>query len=136
MRDMKYLSNSNQTTWTTTDSAVMAGTQPMSVELNFNDLLSQDASGETYYVVGGRVYYEATVSGVNTNTFITRGFFDQQGYVQPAKQANISGILIGVAVGVVAVVLVVLFCCWRKKKQDELDGIKGVLKDIDKVHAD
>ncbi len=108
----------------------------MSVELNFNDLLTQDASGETYYVVGGRVYYEATVSGDNTNTFITRGFFDQLGYVQPAKQANTTGILIGVAVGVAVLAIIVLFCCWKKKKQDELDGIKGVLKDIDKVHAD
>lgn len=45
MRDMKYLSNSNQTTWTTIDTAVMAGTKTMSVELNFNDLLTQDASG-------------------------------------------------------------------------------------------
>lgn len=38
--------------------------------------------------------------------------------------------------GVAVLAIIVLFCCWRKKKQDELDGIKGVLKDIDKVHAD
>jgi hypothetical protein len=48
----------------------------MPIELNFNDLLIQDAAGTTYFVVGGRVYYEITVSGAKTNTFITKGFFD------------------------------------------------------------
>jgi hypothetical protein len=30
--------------------------------------------------VGGRTYYEATISGTNTITFIAKGFFDQAGY--------------------------------------------------------
>lgn len=76
VRDMKYLSNSNQSVVTTTDADVMAGKKTMSVELNFNDLLTQDASGKTYFVVGGRTYYEATVVGTNTETFIAKGFFD------------------------------------------------------------
>lgn len=76
VRDMKYLSNSNQTTVTTTDADVMAGKTPLELTLNFKDLLTQDESGDTYFVVGGRTYYEATVSGENTVSFLAKGFFD------------------------------------------------------------
>lgn len=76
IRDMKYLSNSNQTLVTTTDTDVMYGLKTLPITLNFQDLLDQDAAGTTYFVVGGRVYFEATVSGTNTNTFISKGFFD------------------------------------------------------------
>lgn len=76
IRDMKYLSNSNETIWTTTDPEVMNGQKEMEIELNFNDLTTQDASGATYFIVGGRTYYESTVHGDNTDTFIAKGFFD------------------------------------------------------------
>lgn len=74
---MKYLSNANSTSWTTTDAAVMTGQAPMYITLNFNDLLTQDATGETYFVVGGRTYYETFVKGDNTGSFLSKGFFDQ-----------------------------------------------------------
>lgn len=77
---MKYLSNANSSKFTTTDADVMSGKKPMEITLNFNDLLTQDASGETYFVVGGRTYYESFVVGTNTVSFLTKGFFDQKGY--------------------------------------------------------
>lgn len=40
VRDMKYLSNSNDTIAITTDEAVMNGTKPMTIALNFNDIMS------------------------------------------------------------------------------------------------
>ena len=81
MRDMKWLSHSNTTNWTTTDADVMAGTKNMTINLDFNSLLEQDSAGVSHYVVGGRVFYEIYVFGENTLYFTTRGFFDQLGYV-------------------------------------------------------
>jgi len=84
--------------------------------LNFNDLLEQDASGETYFVVGGRTYYEITVSGEKTLSFISKGFFDQQGYSMPAAKADGKAIAIGVSSAVVAIALMVLICyCYKRR---------------------
>ncbi len=41
----------------------MSGQATMPITINFNDLLTQDAAGTTYFVVGGRAYWEATVTG-------------------------------------------------------------------------
>lgn len=80
VRDMKYLSNSNDTKFYTENVDIMNGTKPIKASLNFNDLLTQDATGQTMFVVGGRAYYEITVEGEATGTFISKGFFDQAGY--------------------------------------------------------
>lgn len=76
IRDMKYLSNANSTVITTTDPAVMYGTANLTFPINFQTILDQDASGATYFVVGGRAYFEASVYGQQTQSFTTRGFFD------------------------------------------------------------
>jgi hypothetical protein len=111
----------------------MAGLTPMKIALNFKDLVDQDATGQTYFVVGGRTYYEATISGENTLSFIAKGFFDQAGYSQPAKKADGKNIAIGVSVTVVVVGLLVLACYCYKRRQDEIDRIKGVQKEEDLI---
>lgn len=138
VRDMKYLSNSNHSEWPTTDADVMVGNKAMKISLNFQDLMTQDATGETYFVVGGRTYYEIQVKGEKTISFITKGFFDQEGYSQPAKKADGTAIAIGVSCGVVALGLIVLGCYCYKKRKDEIDQIKGVQKedDVVKPHVD
>lgn len=94
----------------------MYGVKTLPITLNFQDLLDQDAAGTTYFVVGGRVYFEATVSGTNTNTFISKGFFDQLGYSQPAKTANTKAILIGVFTTIAVLGLLFTICyCYKKK---------------------
>jgi len=83
------------------------------------------------------VYYEITVEGNNTVTFISKGFFDQLGYTQPAAKADGKAIAIGVSSAVVAIALLVLICYCYKKRQDEIDKIKGVQKEEDlKVKAE
>ena len=80
VRDFRYLSNANITTINITDPDQMNGITPVTFEINFNDLLEQDSSGVTKFVVGGRAYFECLVYGANTVTFPFRGFFDELGY--------------------------------------------------------
>lgn len=75
--------------------------------------------------MGGRVFYEIYVYGENTLYFITRGFFDQEGYTQPGVPANTKGIIIGVSVSVVVVILLAGLCYYLKKRNDENERIKG-----------
>lgn len=131
LRDMKYLSNANNSFITTTDVDVMSGTKPISMELNFNDLLEQDASGETYFIVGGRVYYEITVSGTSTISFISKGFFDQEGYQMPAAHASSKNVIIGISVTIGVLLLLALICYCYKRRQDEINKIKGVVTEQD-----
>lgn len=116
MRDMKWLSHANTTNFTTSDADVMAGNKNMTISLDFNQLLEQDNSGVSHYVVGGRVFYEIFVYGENTIYFITRGFFDQLGYVQPAAPTNTKAIVIGVTVSVAVVVCLAGICYCLKKR--------------------
>jgi hypothetical protein len=131
VRDMKYLSHSNHTEFVTSDPDVMNGLKPLPISLNFASLLEQDQTGETYYVVGGRAYYEITVAGQNTLTFIAKGFFDQEGYSMPAKKASTTTIVLAVLGSVLGVGAVVVGCWCCKKRRDELDRIKGIQKEED-----
>jgi hypothetical protein len=84
--------------------------------------MESDANGNSYYVVGGRAYFEANsfagTTGINSYTY--RGFFDQANYVEPAGHyVNKKAIAIGVTFSVVFVAIVVLIvvCCVCKKKK-------------------
>jgi hypothetical protein len=125
VRDMKYLSHSNRTEWTTTDPDVMNGLKPMQMTLNFADLMATDQAGETKFVNGGRAFYEITIAGENTLSFMTRGFFDQEGYQQPAKTTDSKKIMIAVFATLGALLLVGGLCYWCKQRQDEIEKIKG-----------
>lgn len=80
IRDFRYLSHANVTNTTVTDADQMNGDKPITFPINFQTIMDDDASGETYYVVGGRAYFELLVYGSNTLTFTYRGFFDQLDY--------------------------------------------------------
>ena len=58
------------------DPQVMVGLKEASIELDFNALLESDASDQSRFVNGGRVYFEANVFGYQTSSFTTKGFFD------------------------------------------------------------
>ncbi len=66
IRDFKYMSNKNQTLTVTTSPAQMNGSANITFPLNFQTLLDSDSAGESYFVVAGRVYFEARVYGENT----------------------------------------------------------------------
>jgi len=79
--------------------------------------LESDSKGESWYVVGGRTYFEAALFGTYTSSFTYKGFFDQKGYEEPASTLNkiqSSGLIwIIVAACVVAIILtiVIIKCC-------------------------
>ena len=75
-RDMKYLSNVIKTQQVVTDPEVFTGLKENSIELDFSKLEQSDATGNSRFVNGGRVYFEANVFGYHTYSFTTKGFFD------------------------------------------------------------
>lgn len=124
-RDMKYLSNSIQTQQVVTDPEVIAGLKEHSIELDFSKLAASDASGQSRYINGGRVYFEANIFGYHTSSFTTKGFFDQQGYVEPmAKDSGVRWFLnnyatrsnLGLLGALAGLLLLLLFCCPSRSK--------------------
>lgn len=87
IRDFKYLSNTNTTFVTITDPNIMAGITPGNIQLNFADLGTSDATGQTLFVVGGRAYFEVSIYGNNILSFTTKGFWDQLNYVEPVSKS-------------------------------------------------
>ena len=115
VRDMKWLSKKATFSTNVTD------LEPNGIiTIDFPSLLSSDQKGDSYYVVGGRAYFEAnTYSGGLVNSYTFKGFFDQANYVEPLsnsrnKKALIWGCVIG---GIVLIAIItVAVCCWKKKK--------------------
>ena len=70
------MSHKNQTLVVVTDPAQMNGSSNITFPINFQNLTDSDNKGKSYYIVAGRVYFEASVSGLNTQSFVTKGFFD------------------------------------------------------------
>lgn len=58
------MSNANTTVINVTDPDIMNGLAPLEFEINFNDLLELDKTGETFFVVGGRAYFECLIYGI------------------------------------------------------------------------
>ena len=124
-RDFKYLSNVQPFSVNIDDANVLNGLAPGSIEIDFNKLEDADATGESKFVVGGRAYFEANLFGTNLSSFVTKGFFDKEGYVEPppnslvgnhkvAAWSSIGGILI-----LAGVILLVYCCCKRDKDSNK-----------------
>lgn len=81
--------------------------------------MTQDATGDTYYVVGGRAYFELLVYGTNTLSFTSRGFFDQLGYEEPSRINATFWIEVGVAgLALIALIITTIYCCISHKKSE------------------
>ena len=119
-RDMKYLSNKRPFS-VDMDDVVLDATSEGVVNIDFSKLVSDDATGNSRFIVGGRTYFEASVFGTDLSSFTFRGFFDEEGYEEPKstlnKLAN-SGWLYVIIIGSVLVLflLIVLWCHCSKKK--------------------
>lgn len=59
IRDMKWLTNVNQTTYTFQNNGYIGDEPTGYFDMNFADLEASDASGASYFVVGGRTYFES-----------------------------------------------------------------------------
>ena len=123
LRDMKYLSKHIDANATFTDTILSDPTEVGTVEIDFTKATESDARGESKYVVGGRVYFEAFVGGKEISSFTYKGFFDELGYEEPPstlkkiKSSGIVWIVLGSLAAVVAIVLV--YMCYCKKEDHE-----------------
>ena len=84
-----------------------------------------NSKGESYYVVGGRAYFEAYAVGSNLLTFTTKGFFDKANYQEPLREnSNHIGLILGITFTLVAAVaiigVIIFYCCMKKKNKKEV----------------
>lgn len=109
------------------DPKLLTGQTEGSITVNFKALEDSDKTGDSFFVVGGRAYFEADVLGLQVTSFTSKGFFDKLGYVEPApsdKQSLKVILAIAIPVGVVAVAAIILiyFCyCKNKRKSIHTD---------------
>jgi hypothetical protein len=62
------------------------GNQEGVIRVNFSEIEESDLNNDTYYVVGGRIYFETNVYGSSVISFTGKGFFDKANYVEPASR--------------------------------------------------
>lgn len=51
-------------------------------------MVRKDENMNSKYVVGGRMFFEASISGDSYMSFVTNGFLDQEGYVEPQNTSR------------------------------------------------
>lgn len=125
IRDFKYMSHKNQTLTLVTNPAQLNGTANITFPINFQNLTNSDSTGNSYFVVGGRAYFEASVIGANTNSFVTKGFFDQANYQEPDTTVLVGkAIWVSLLCGSIFLVLLLVGCYYKKKNQEELTLLK------------
>jgi len=120
LRDMKYLSHKKSFN-ATISSDVLDNGATGQVPVDFTVITDLDEKGESKYVVGGRVYFEASIFGLNYNSFTYKGFFDQEGYTEPPstlKQLKSSGLIWIIAASVVLLIILVYVICKCRSKSD------------------
>lgn len=88
--DWKWLSQTTKFEQEVNDPMLVTGQKEGKITIDFTKLEESDARGDSYYVVGGRTYFEADVLGFNVQSFTSKGFFDKLGYVEPAPADNAS----------------------------------------------
>ena len=98
----------------------MAGVSEGSVKIDFPFLEESDKKGDSFYVVGGRAYFEADAIGRLITSYTAKGFFDKLGYIEPeSSRKKKTGIILGItiAAGVVIIGGTIVYCWWKKKKE-------------------
>lgn len=126
-RDMKYLSVKKR--FQVAMEIDPIGTTEGAVTVDFSELQNEDATGNSRYIVGGRTFFEASVQGDGVTSFTFRGFFDEEGYVEPKSTLNelkSSGWLYVIIVACILVVVgaIVLYCYCKSKKEKERQAKK------------
>ena len=104
----------------------MDGSTESSLWLDFASLELSDSKGDSIYVAGGRVYFEADVFGDGYSSFTMKGFFDKQGYVEPPYVDNSQlKLILWITIPIGLVLIIgggVGYFYWRKKdKKTHLD---------------
>lgn len=127
IQDWKWLSQQMTFDQEVNDPQLLTGQTEGSITIDFKSLEDSDKLGDSFYVVGGRAYFEADVLGLQVTSFTSKGFFDKLGYVEPAPIDQrslklILGITIPVVVLLIGGAIMVYFCyCKGKRKSIHTD---------------
>ena len=79
------------------------------------------------FEVAGRVYFEATAQGPGYHSFVTNGFFDKEGYVEPLVESTVGYALKEGMVYLLTLGLLFVFClykCYSKRKRRQEENAK------------
>lgn len=119
------MSHKNQTLTVIQNPAQINGTMNVTFPINFQNITDSDAAGKSYYVVAGRAYFEASVLGLNTQSFVTKGFFDQADYSEPTNSVSVGkAIWVSLLCGTIFLILILIGCYYKKKNNSEIEKIK------------
>ena len=67
------------------DDQVIIGKKTGNITVDLSKMVKSDDTMNSQYVTGGRMFFEASVSGDSVLSFVTNGFLDQMGYVEPQQ---------------------------------------------------
>lgn len=120
LRDFKFLTNTYTKNYTVNDPDVLFGNSRGFWNIDFSEMEASDAAGLTKFVVGGRIYFEAKVYANGTDSFVTQGFFDKEGYVEPVSHAHKRSVIIWtgsvlILILVAALAILYYFFCHKKE---------------------
>ena len=62
---------------------MISGKQKGNITVDLAKMVRKDQNMNSQYVMGGRMFFEASVSGDSYISFVTNGFLDEEGYVEP-----------------------------------------------------
>ena len=111
-RSWKYLSKMETFSQEIKDINIITGKKTGSLSIDFSKMIKLDKNEDLKFEVGGRLYWEIYVvpQPKLLQTYVTNGFFDREGYVEPTKTFHpISYIIRNYSI-LVAFILLILIC--------------------------
>ena len=123
--DMKWISMPLKFTTKVEESdalQVYAGKQMLKIKVDLQDIKRMDEEEDRSFINGGRLYFELSMSGGGSTSFVTRGFFDELGYVEPEFKNNYDEVALAlwIAIPTVILLIIVLLCVCNKRKKEAL----------------
>ena len=135
LRDFKFLTNTYTKNYTVNDPDVLYGNSRGFWNIDFSEMEASDAAGLTKFVVGGRIYFEAKVYANGTDSFVTQGFFDKEGYVEPVSHAHKRNVIIwtgSILILILVAALALLYYIFCHKKEQR--ALKK--RQMEKIHEE
>ena len=75
--------------------------------------------------MGGRVYFETHIKAPMFSSYVTNGFFDRQGYVEPEREVNNFPVVLYVVLPIVCILILTgVFCYCRKYQKIKVENEK------------
>lgn len=85
-------------------------------------------------MVGGRIYFELSLAGTTSSSYITKGFLDELGYVEPAAKSSVdqTSLILAITIPLGIILLIVIACVIsRKREEAKRKQIEKILKKKD-----